>query len=382
MKMDLRLEDTTLRDGEQAPGVAFDTATKREILDALIAAGVRSIEVGIPAMGGEELKFVSSCTERQDEARLVAWHRGVRSELEATLDLGFRSVHIGLPTSGNLLRASVKKTRGWLLETARALVCVAKDRGAFVSISAEDVGRTEPGFLQEYAAAVAAAGADRIRLSDTIGVLDPQAYGQCVRAVCAAVSVPVQCHTHNDFGLATANTLAGLQAGAQWFHVTVNGIGERAGMPDIAQVAVALKCLYDRDLGIDLSHLSSLSRLVARASRREPMPWHPVVGGNVFAHESGIHANGMLRDSSSFEPFPPELVGGMRSYVVGKHSGRANLRRALSEEGVDADESLLGPCLEKVRQKAVETGGAVTPSLLREIYLNLSNGTGRHRVED
>jgi len=365
------LEDTTLRDGEQAPGVAFPAATKRRILDLLIAAGVRSIEIGIPAMGGDELAFVQSCVDRQSDAQLVVWHRGVAEEVQRSLDMGFRAVHIGLPTSQVHLDASVRKDRDWLLSTARALIGSAKDRGAFVSISAEDVARTEIGFLQEYAGAVAEAGADRLRLSDTIGILTPEQYATRVRAVLEAADVAVQCHTHNDFGLATANTLAGLHAGATWFHATVNGLGERAGMPDLAQMVVALKYLYDVDLGVDPTRLPELSEAVAVAAHHDVPPWQPVVGRNVFAHESGIHANGMLRDTASFEPYSPESVGGERRYVVGKHSGRANVRWALQTQGVEPREELLGACLEAVREASVEARGAVDPSAVRDIYAAL-----------
>jgi homocitrate synthase NifV len=371
VKAQVLLEDTTLRDGEQAPGVAFPAATKRRILDLLIEAGVRSIEIGIPAMGGDELAFVQSCVDRQGDAQLVVWHRGVAEEVQRSLDMGFRAVHIGLPTSQVHLDVSVRKDRGWLLSTARALIGSAKDRGAFVSISAEDVARTEIGFLQEYAGTVAEAGADRLRLSDTIGVLTPEQYGTRVRAVLDAADVAVQCHAHNDFGLATANTLAGLHAGATWFHVTVNGLGERAGMPDLAQMVVTLKRLYDVDVGVDHTRLSELSEAVAVAAHHDVPPWQPVVGRNVFAHESGIHANGMLRDTASFEPFPPESVGGERRYVVGKHSGRANVRWALQTQGVEPREELLGPCLEAVREASVEARGALDPRAVREIYAAL-----------
>jgi homocitrate synthase NifV len=368
MRNDLILEDTTLRDGEQTPGVAFSKETKTRLLDALIRAGVPSVEIGIPAMGGEELAFVESCVERQDEARLVVWHRGVREDVQRTLDMGFRAVHIGLPTSKGHLKASVRKDRTWLLNTAKELIGMAKDQGAFVSISAEDVARTELPFLQEYAGVVHEAGADRLRLSDTVGLLGPEAYGERVAAVVAAADIDVQCHAHNDFGLATANTLAGLKAGARYFHVTVNAIGERAGMADLAQTVVALKKLYDRDLGIDLSQLKRLSSLVAEAANHEVLPWQPVVGDNVFAHESGIHANGMFRDTSSFEPFPPEDVGGRRRYVLGKHSGRALVAWALEQQGVVPDEALLPHCLEEVRELSIRTGGEVEQAALVEIY--------------
>ncbi|KOU53778.1 hypothetical protein [Streptomyces sp. WM6378] len=365
---DLILEDTTLRDGEQTPGVAFSKETKTKILDALIAAGVTSVEIGIPAMGGEELDFIKTCVDRQDEARLVVWHRGVREDVERSIDMGFKAVHIGLPTSAGHLKASVRKDRTWLLSTAKDLIKMAKDRGAYVSISAEDIARTEISFLQEYAGVVHEAGADRLRLSDTVGLLGPEAYGERVAAVGAAAPIDTQCHAHNDFGLATANTIAGLKAGARYFHVTVNAIGERAGMADLAQVVVALKKLYDRDLGIDMTKLKDLSRLVSQAAKHPVLPWQPVIGDNVFAHESGIHANGMLRDTSTFEPFPPEHVGGERRYVLGKHSGRALIAWALEQQGIEPREDLLGLCLDEVRHMSIRTAGAVPPEDLADIY--------------
>lgn len=311
------LEDTTLRDGEQSPGVAFTKEGKISIFSSLLAAGIRWVEVGIPAMGGDELAVLENLLERKDEAMLVAWNRGVETDVIQSLDLGFQAVHIGLPTSAIHLDSSIKKDRAWLLRTASNLIGRAKDRGAYVSISAEDVGRSEIGFVEEYAVHVAEAGADRIRLSDTVGILTPEQYAEVVRRVVMSADIAVQCHAHNDFGLATANTLAGLCAGATFFHATVNGIGERAGMPDLAQCVLALKLLYGVEVGVDTSRLIALSRLVAEATHVSCPPWQPIVGTNVFAHESGIHASATLNNSASFEPFPPELVKGVRRIVVG-----------------------------------------------------------------
>jgi homocitrate synthase NifV len=368
MRDDLILEDTTLRDGEQAPGVAFSAETKVAIFDALVAAGVRWIEAGIPAMGGQDVRAMRTMLERRDEVQLVGWNRGVVEDLRYTISLGFRAVHLGLPTSGLHLKHSVKKDRTWLLRTAQDMIKLAKDEGCFVSISAEDTGRTEIGFLQEYAVAVREAGADRLRLSDTIGILDPRQYAERVRAVASASDIDLQTHCHNDFGLAVANTLAGLDAGARYFHVTVNAVGERAGMPDLAQTVLALRQFHDRDLGVDLTALHHLSELVADACGQTVAPWQPIVGSNVFAHESGIHTNGMLSESSTFEPFPPELVGGERKLVVGKHSGRAMLRHVLDAEGVDVQDALLGDLLVDVRETAIRNRSIVTTDELVRLY--------------
>lgn len=378
MRQDLILEDTTLRDGEQAPGVAWSKAQKTQILVALIAAGVRWIEVGIPQMGGEEFEFVAEARRYSNQARLIAWNRGVRDDVELSLSMGYDAIHIGLPTSDIHLASSVGKSRDWVVERAVDLVHLAKDRGAFVSISAEDVGRTDLGFLQEYAGRVSDAGADRLRLSDTIGILTPEEYGRRVEAVVSTAPIDVQCHCHNDFGLAVANTLAGLRAGARYFHVCVNGIGERAGMPDLAQVVMALRELYGRDLGIDTPQLTRLSALVALEAAAPLPPWTPVVGRNVFAHESGIHSNGMLKDSKSFEPMSPEAVGGERRIVIGKHSGRAAIGHVLESLQIVPDPDVLPLALKQVRAASIAAGGEISPNQLADIYKAMVGGGVTH----
>lgn len=365
------LEDTTLRDGEQTPGVAFSVDDKIRVHDLLVEAGVRWIEAGIPAMGGEELRALQKLMSMESPATLIAWNRGVRADVEQSLDLGFQAIHIGLPASDRLLRSSVGRDRGWLLEQARILIAVAKEKGAFVSISAEDVARTDLGFLEEYACVVAESGADRLRLSDTIGALGPEEYARRVEAVTSVCSIAVQCHAHNDYGLALANTLAGVKAGARWFHVTVNGIGERAGMPDLAQVVMALQRLYSVDLGIDPTCLKPLSNLVSKLTDVTPVPWQPIVGENVFAHESGIHVNAMLRDSEAFEAFAPADVGGTRRLVLGKHSGRALVRQMLSAAHIDATEDEIAKCLELSREWAVRSGESVDATRLSELLASV-----------
>lgn len=365
----LVLEDTTLRDSEQTPGVAFSVEEKLAIFDALVDAGVTHIEPGIPTMGGDECVALKAMLERKRDVTLVAWNRGVADDIDASLRLGFDAIHIGLPTSAKHLEGSLGQTRAWLMQRAGDMIKFARDKGAiFVSISAEDVGRTELGFLQEYAVAVAEAGADRLRLSDTIGIMTPSEYAKRIDAVRQVSPIATQCHCHNDFGLAVANTLAGIEAGASYFHVCVNGIGERAGMPDLSQTVMALKKLFQIDLGIRTEKLNALARVVADATHR-PLPlWQPVVGDNVFAHESGIHTAGMLKDTSTFEPFGPEEVGGERRYVVGKHSGRAVIKHVLETAGESVDDDVLPLCLERVRSEAVRQGGALNVQDLRKVY--------------
>lgn len=380
MRNDIILEDTTLRDGEQAPGIAFSKKAKIEILETLISVGVKWIEVGIPAMGGEETEALKEMLERKYDARLIAWNRGIKEDIDYSIALGFNAIHIGLPTSDIHLANSLQRDRSWVLKTASDLVKFAKDKGVFVSISAEDVGRTEISFLQEYACAMEAAGADRLRLSDTIGILGPEEYARRVASVVSVSKIDPQCHCHNDFGLAVANTIAGLHAGARYFHVCVNAMGERAGMPDLAQTCMALKHLYNIDVGINTTGLTNLSELVAKASHQVVSPWQPIVGRNVFAHESGIHAKGMLKDEKTFEPFNPDEVGGERRYVIGKHSGRNIIKYALQQMGIDPEEELLSPCLVAVRQYSIDKGGDLSSKQLREVYNALVANINNHAV--
>ncbi|NHB60421.1 homocitrate synthase/isopropylmalate synthase family protein [Photorhabdus sp. RW14-46] len=368
IQQNIILEDTTLRDGEQAPGVAFSKETKVSIFNSLVDAGVKWIEAGIPAMKGDEVLALEEMLERKNEVNIIGWNRGVLEDIKYTFSLGFKAIHIGLPTSNIHLKHSVSKDRDWLLMTAGDMIKFAKDKGAFVSISAEDVGRTEISFLQEYAATVEQAGADRLRLSDTIGILNSQQYAQRVSAVRQASAIDLQCHCHNDFGLAVANTLAGLEVGARYFHVCVNAMGERAGMPDLAQMVMALQHFHQIDTGVDTRQLTRLSQKVAQASKHTISPWQPIVGDNVFAHESGIHVNGMLKDSKTFEPFEPEQVGGQRRLVIGKHSGRAILQNMLEEDSIKTDPLVLEYCLVLVRKAAGEYPGGIPTHVLHELY--------------
>ena len=373
MRNDVILEDTTLRDGEQAPGVVFDPETKLLIFRSLIATGVKWIEAGIPAMGGdEELALRHMLAEAESDVTLLSWNRGVISDIDQSLSLGFRAIHIGLPTSNILLRKSVGKDRRWLLETAGSLVKYTKDKGVFVSISAEDVGRSDPQFVIEYAGVVREAGADRLRLSDTVGVMTSHQYAAIVTAVLKAVRVDLQCHTHNDFGQAVANTIAGLAAGARYFHATVNGIGERAGMPDLAQCAMSLRMQYGVNVGINFDKLLPLSELVAQETGQKLPPWQPICGANIFAHESGIHGKGTLNDERTFEPFLPDLVGGVRRFVIGKHSGRSILEYHLQREGISPSPSIMNACLAGVRCEAHRLRRALTPKELVNLYSALT----------
>jgi homocitrate synthase NifV len=362
------LEDTTLREGEQSPHVAFSLEEKLEIGRSLADLGIKALEVGTPAMGGPEREAIEALVSDGLDVRLIGWNRARQPDIEVSRECGLRAIHIGLPASDHHIERKFGRSREWVIETMRELVVYAKSVGLWVSVSAEDVGRADLGFIVEYAKEVQLAGADRLRLSDTVGVLTPFSARSVFERLSRAVEIPLQAHMHNDFGLATANTLAAVEGGAQHVHVTVNGLGERAGIAPLDEVALGLKLRLGRDVKIRLESLSGLCRYVARASGR-PIPANkPITGSAIFEHESGIHVDGVLKVADAFEPFPPELVGGERRIVIGKHSGSGALRHVLATQGVDPDPERIGAALAAIRYEAVKRKRSISPAEVVEIY--------------
>lgn len=365
---DLWLEDTTLREGEQSPGVSFNLEEKVQIAKYLDAVGVTAIEVGTPAMGGPETEAIKAILNAGISARLIGWNRGRKSDLEASFAAGLDSVHIGLPASDHHLHNKFEKTREWVVETMQELVQYAKSQGAWVSISAEDSGRADEDFLVYYAKAAKEAGADRMRCSDTIGVLNPFRAHDLFKRISEESGLPIMAHMHNDFGLATANTLAAVRGGATQVHFTVNGLGERAGLAPIDEVLLGLIKHNQLDLKVDLSLLKELSEYVATASGRVIAKNKAVTGDAMFAHESGIHVDGVLKVPDAFEPYPPELVGGERRIVIGKHSGSNAILYILQKNNVSANRDELEKVVEQVRYRAVTSKQEITDEEVISLY--------------
>lgn len=370
--MKVYIDDTTLRDGEQTAGVVFNNREKIQIAKMLDALGVHQIEAGIPAMGGDEAVAIKAIISLGLRSSVITWNRPVLADIDASLNCGATAVALSISASDIHIQHKLRRSREWVLDSVRRATEYAKGRGLYVSVNAEDASRTEMEFLLEFARNAKEAGADRLRYCDTVGVLEPFRAFEVVRHLVEEVGMPIEMHTHNDFGMATANALAGIKAGASFVNTTVNGLGERAGNACLAEVVMALKHIEKTDLGIDTTRLATISEYVARASRRELPPGKAITGKNIFAHESGIHADGVLKHPATYEAFSPEEVGAQRQILVGKHSGSNSIKHKFTKEfEIDLPEGMAEAILAQARALAIRKKRALFDKELILIYEDL-----------
>ncbi len=350
----IKIVDTTLRDGEQTAAVVFANKEKLRIAKMLDAIGVDQIEAGIPVMGGHEKETIKAICKLGLKASIMGWNRAVIKDIEHSLECGVDAVAISISTSDIHIEHKLRSTRQKVLESMVKATEFAKKHGVYISVNAEDASRSDPEFLYEFAQAAKEAGADRLRYCDTVGILDPFTTYERIGELISRVGIDVEMHTHNDFGMATANALAGVHAGAKWVGVTVIGLGERAGNAALEEVVMALKHLKGIDLNFKTEMFRELAEYVSLASKRELPAWKPIVGSNMFAHESGIHADGALKDPRTYEVFRPEEVGLERQIVIGKHSGTSAIKAKFEEYGIVLDQKEAEDLLARVRAAAVE----------------------------
>lgn len=369
-KQTVIINDTTLRDGEQTAGVAFNVEEKIAIARALSAAGVPEMEIGVPIMGAEEIEGIQIVAGLGLSSRLMVWGRMNDQDLLACAGCGAHIVNLSIPVSDIQIRHKLSRDREWVLSAITRHVGSALDMGMDICVGGEDASRADRDFLLQVVETAEMAGARRFRFADTLGLLDPFTTCETIRQLRAATDLEIEMHAHNDLGLATANTLAAVLGGASHINTTVNGLGERAGNAPMEEVVMGLRHLYAIETGVDAHRFPEISRLVAAASGR-PIPVNKsIVGEAVFTHESGIHVDGLLKNQLNYQSFDPQEVGREHRLVLGKHSGSRSVIEAYAKLGIRLTEFEAKTILPRIRDHAMHAKCAPDAADLKRFYLD------------
>jgi 2-isopropylmalate synthase len=369
----VRVFDTTLRDGEQTPGVSLTPLEKVEIAVALDKLGVDVIEAGFPITSKGEQEAVRAVARAGLRAEVCGLARADKADIDTAIGCGISGIHVFLASSDIHLQHKLHITREQMLKQAADAVRYAKSFGVRVEFSAEDATRTDIEFFKQVVRAVSDAGMDRFDIPDTVGIATPQRITEYVRAARSVSDVMISMHCHNDYGLAVANSLAGVLAGADQAHLTINGIGERSGNTSLEEFVMGCNNLYGWRTNIQYPLLYETSRKVAALTGVVIQPNKAIVGDNAFGHESGIHTHGILSNPTTYEPFDPSMVGRTRWLQAGKHAGRHGVAAQLRAMGLKPKEESLRLIVDKVKETG-DKGVTITDSDLYQIAVQIMGG--------
>ncbi len=364
----INIIDTTLRNGEQTAGVVFSKHEKIRIAKMLDEIGIPEIEIGTPVLGDVEKDIIRDMLKLGLKAKLYAYCNADAGEIEAAADLGVKNIVINISTSDIHIKEIYKQNRTWVVNILREAMRTARQKDLSFIVSAEDATRTDLEFLLKVITLAKKKGAGRFRICDTVSKFDPFRTFMNINTISSSVSLPLEVYNHNDFGMATANGMAAIRGGAAGLVVSVGGLGDGTGNAAMEEIVMALRYLENLEIGIETSKFREIAEYVAKASARAIPIWKAIVGTNVFAHESGIHADGVIKNPKNYEVFNPAEVGLTRQLVVGKHSGSHTILHKFKEYDIELTDKEANDILAMARAMSVDLKRPLFDKELMYVY--------------
>jgi homocitrate synthase NifV len=365
------INDTTLRDGEQTAGVIFSYDEKILIAKLLDEIGVDEIEAGIPIMGGEEKKAIKKINSIGLNAKIIGWNRAKKEDILESLSIGLRYLHISIPISNIHIKYKLNKNFEYIKNTLIDICKILRKEQVIFSVGGEDSSRAEKDTLLEIINIAESEGAYKYRYSDTVGVLNPLSIYKNIKNIRSKFKqFHIEIHAHNDLGMATANSITALKAGADYVSGSISGIGERAGNCPLEEVVGYFKFIEKIGLNFDLIKAKELAKIIAKITKRPIPVSKPIFGKNLFYHEAGIHTDAVLKNPINYEPFTPEEVNLKRRLLIGKHSGSSIIKYKLKKMGIVISDIEARCMLEIVREESIRLRRVLKDKELKSIYDN------------
>lgn len=367
------INDTTLRDGEQTAGIVFSIEEKLMIARMLDEIGVNEIEAGIPIMGGDEKDAVKKINEAGLNAKIAGWNRAKKEDIYASLDIGLKFIHVSVPVSKIHIEYKLKKDFQYVKDNLINILKILNKEGVHYSVGGEDSSRADLGSVAEIIKIAEGEGAYKFRYSDTVGILNPIKIYENIRKIkrwWKFKNIMLEIHTHNDFGMASANSVAALKAGADSLSGSISGIGERAGNCALEEVIAYFNFIENRKIKFDFIKAKKLAKIIAKIIKRRIPLSKPIFGKNIFYHEAGIHTDGILKNPINYEGYPPEFTGAKRKILLGKHGGSSAIQYKLNKMGIQITGKDAENMLAAVKAESAKLKRCLTDKEILSLYRN------------